>query len=54
MKSARRASIYWSMSADIAVDAADPAEHVREPQSVTAGELPAECSAQSVVPQANY
>jgi hypothetical protein len=37
------------MSADIGVDAVDPAEHVREQELVMVGELPVERSAQLIL-----
>jgi len=40
MKEARRASICWSMSGDIGVDAGDPAQRGREQESVMVGEMP--------------
>ena len=49
MKGARGASICSSMSADIGVDAVDPAEHVREQELVMVGELPVERSAQLIL-----
>jgi hypothetical protein len=40
MKGATRASICSPMSGDIGVDAVDPAQHVREQESVMVGEMP--------------
>jgi hypothetical protein len=40
MQGARRASICSPMSGDIGVDAGDPADRVREQESVMVGELP--------------
>jgi hypothetical protein len=40
MKGARRASICSSMSGDIGVDAVNPAQRVREQESVMVGEMP--------------
>src|SRR4029078_12573073 len=49
LKRARRASICSTMSSDIGVDAVDPAEHVREQESVMVGEMPVERSAQLIL-----
>ena len=49
MKGARRASICSPMSGDIGVDAVDPAQHVREQESVVVGETPVERSAQLIL-----
>src|SRR6201991_4790534 len=37
------------MSGDIGVDAFDPAQHVREQESVMVGEMPLHCSAQLIL-----
>jgi hypothetical protein len=47
MKGARRASICSPMSGDIGVD--DPAQRVREQESVMVGEMPVERSAQLIL-----
>jgi hypothetical protein len=49
MKGARRASICSPMSGDIGVDAVDPAQRVREQESVMVGEMPFERSAQLIL-----
>jgi hypothetical protein len=49
MKGARRASICSPMSGDIGVDAVDPAQRVREQESVMVGEMPVERSAQLIL-----
>jgi len=49
LKRARRASICSTMSADIGVDAVDPAEHVREQELVMVGEMPGERSAHLIL-----
>ena len=49
MKGARRASICSPMSGDIGVDAVDPAQRVREQESVMVGEMSVERSAQLIL-----
>ena len=49
MKGATRASLCSPMSGDIGVDAGDPAEPVREQESVMVGEMPVERSAQLIL-----
>jgi hypothetical protein len=49
MKGARRASICSPMSGYIGVDAVDPAQRVREQESVMVGEMPIERSAQLIL-----
>ena len=49
LKRARRASICSTMSADIGVDAVDPAEHVREQEPLMVGEMPLNALAQLIL-----